>query len=194
MPAASPNKKTSLKVKLAYYLLYSFLIFALLLLAGEVALRITGKYPISAFVYDKQLIWRLKPNHHETKGEKKFSFNRDGFRDRNHPLKKPENTKRIIVLGDSYTFGGIEYSDEQIFTSQFEKKLNQNKTGETNYEVMNVSVPAWGTDQQLNYLREEGINYEPDYLILMVSPNDMRESYGKKVYQLTSDHQLKRNP
>ena len=191
--AKTQMTKFNLGIRLAYYVLFSILVMILLMFAAELFLRVTGKYPISAFVYDKQLIWRLKPNHHETRGDKKISFNEDGFRDRNHPLEKPANTKRVIILGDSYTFGGIDYSDEQIFTSQLEKKLNENKSGQLSYEVMNVSAPSWATDQQLNYLRQEGINHQPDYVILMVSPNDIRETYGKKVYQLTENNQLKEN-
>src|SRR5262245_59204980 len=58
---------------------------------------------------------------------------------------------------------------------------------------MNVSVPAWATDQQYLYLANEGVKYQPDYVVLMVAPNDIRESYGKKF--LSSDgERLVRNP
>src|SRR5215831_9752390 len=33
------------------------------------------------------------------------AFNRDGVRDRVHPLQKPERVRRVVFLGDSVTLG-----------------------------------------------------------------------------------------
>jgi hypothetical protein len=49
---------------------------------------------------------------------------------------------------------------------------------------MNASVPAWATDQQYIYLKEEGMKYHPDYVLLMIAPNDIRETYGKRFFYL----------
>ncbi len=181
-------KKYSLKVRIAAFLILGLLFLGLLLVLTEFGFRASGKYPVSGFAYDPDLIWRLKRNHSETKqaGDQTLtiSFNADGFRDKDHETGKAPGVKRIMVIGDSYTFGGIDYSDEQIFTAILEQNLNKDRSGA--YEVMNVSVPAWATDQQLIYLVKEGIHYQPDHIILVASPNDIREAYCKKLYQLTA--------
>jgi hypothetical protein len=53
--------------------------------------------------------------------------------------------------------------------------------------VLNVSCPAWGTDQQFAYWMTEGRFYRPDYLVIMISNNDMREMYNKKLCELKDD-------
>lgn len=166
----------------------------LLLLLCEVICRLTNKYPITTLAYSKELIWKLNPGETKTEGELKVTFNKYGFRDRDHAPQKAAGTKRIMVVGDSYTFGGTDYSDEDLFTFQLEDKLNGGENKSIRYEVMNASVPAWATDQQLTYLQNEGMRYKPDYLILMTSPNDFREIYGKRMYELTADTQLVKNP
>jgi len=177
---------------------FSFYTAVILLIVGLVAeyfFRKSGEYPLSGIQYDEHLIWRLKSNHSESrmKGEKllEISFNDQGFRDNDFIEEKSPGVKRILVLGDSYTFGGIEHSQSEIFTSQFEQLLNDTDSGK--YEVMNVSVPAWATDQQLNYLKYEGIKYKPDVLILVSAPNDIRESFCKTLYELDSDDKLIEN-
>ncbi len=54
------------------------------------------------------------------------------------------------------------------------------------FEVINASVSAWGTDQQLVYYLKEGSKYQPDHVILMMAPNDIRESYCKKWINMSS--------
>lgn len=150
------------------------------LLAAEVYERSNGT-AISGIVHDKELGWRYLANA-KTPGH---SVNSSGFRDREHTQTKirgeHRDRHRIIFFGDSYTVGwGIE--TDLIFTSLFESALNNEVE---RYEVMNMAITAWATDQQLSLLRIEGLAFKPDSIILMIAPNDIRESYGKGFYQLT---------
>ncbi len=160
------------------------------LLLSEAALQLFANCRFSVIEYDKRLGWLLKKNNtleikakDQDKRDIKTSFNGRGFRDSDHSFEKDEGTKRIIILGDSYT-AGIEYPDDVIFASIFERKLNSTAADNIKYDVMNVSVPAWATDQQYTYLKEEGMKYHPDYVILIIAPNDIRETYGKKFLYL----------
>ena len=57
-----------------------------------------------------------------------IQYNRDGFRDREFAIAKPRNIFRILVVGDSQTFGhGIEKL-EDTFPKQLEK-LAQSRDG-----------------------------------------------------------------
>jgi len=171
-------------------ILYVFLLGCTVIVISEAASKLLANCQLSGIIYDKQLGWRLKKKYgwplngmDSTRTERKINFNRRGFRDRDHSLVKDEGSKRIMFLGDSYT-AGLEYSNSEIFTSLFDKMLNANATDKINYEIMNISVPAWATDQQYKYLKEEGMSYDPDYIFLMIAPNDIRETYGKQFFYL----------
>jgi hypothetical protein len=182
------DHKRSTKI-LGYLIIFS-LFFILLLIASEFAFRFHPKFGRIGFQYDKHLIWRLNANlaaqkpyaQGQVAGKEPFTlrFNNNGFRGKKIKKEKREGIQRIMLLGDSYA-AGLDYPDDEIFSSILEQKLN-NDGGK--FEVINISCPAWGTDQHYIYWKEEGRTYQPDYLIIAFSPNDMREMYNKKLVQL----------
>lgn len=94
--------------------------------------------------------------------------NSDGFRDREFSVEKPEDTYRILVLGDSFTWGiGLDV-DETI-----PKLLEQDLSEDGSVEVINAAVPGHNTVQQLMDLRQKGIRYEPDLVLLVYNLNDI---------------------
>lgn len=187
-------KKYSRGVKVVAFLFMLSLFLIAGLVIGEVACRFNPEYGRAGFQFDKNLIWRLNKNfvgqkayaQGQVPGKEPFvlRINNKGFRGGNFKIAKSKDLKRIMVLGDSYT-AGLDYPDDEVFTGAFEQLLNEN--GGDQYEVMNISCPAWGTDQQYQYWFTEGIKYQPDYLIIMIAPNDMRELYNKKLVTL-NDH------
>jgi len=81
--------------------------------------------------------------------------NSRGFRDYEHSVEKPENSYRIIILGDSYTFGwGVELGE--TVPKQLEHMLNENSSG-TRYEVLNFGFPGIGLTEELYLLRRYGL-------------------------------------
>jgi len=66
--------------------------------------------------------------------------------------------KRIVVLGDSFTFGA-EVPDNATYAHYLESHI-------ANTEVLNFGVQGYGHDQILLYLKEEGIKYHPDIVLL----------------------------
>ena len=100
----------------------------------------------------------------------RVKINSQGFRDREYPLDKPEKTKRILGIGDSYVFGfGIE--EEETYLSVLERALGNLALPER-YEVLNFGVPGYNTVQEVEVLRSKGLAYEPDIVILHVTPYD----------------------
>ncbi|MEZ5043078.1 MAG: SGNH/GDSL hydrolase family protein [Saprospiraceae bacterium] len=188
------KKKYSNKVKVTAIFLITVLFLAVILIIGETLCRFNKEYGRGGFAFDRTLIWRLNKNFTGQKpyaqgmipGKEPFvlSLNNRGFRGGEFKKEKEKGIKRIMVLGDSYT-AGLDYPDDEIFTGAFEQKLNAQRND--HYEVMNISCPAWGTDQQYLYWFTEGIKYEPDYLIIMIASNDMRELYNKKVVSLSPE-------
>ncbi|MFH1362976.1 MAG: SGNH/GDSL hydrolase family protein [Candidatus Omnitrophota bacterium] len=190
--------KSQKSLQIISFVLVGALWVIVALLAAEIILRATSKYKISRVVYDPQLGWRYKYNMRYRKAIKNlskqyyhFTTNSRGFRDREHKLFKGENTQRIMFLGDSYTVG--EYvSDERVFTRLFERMVGYYKKDAIKFEVMSVAVGAWATDQHFLYFKDEGVHYKPDYLFLMVAPNDIRETYVRQFFQVDNQQALQR--
>ena len=94
-----------------------------------------------------------------------------GFRDsRNYSLDKPPHTFRILVLGDSVTFGhGAPF--ETTYPYLLEQRLKSWRP-DVKWEVWNLGVPGYNTAQELAYLQEVGPRYQPDLVVIGFFPND----------------------
>ena len=75
-----------------------------------------------------------------------------------HAVPKPPGRRRIVAVGDSFTWG-LGVRDEETWTAVLQTLLRD-------VEVINLGVTAYGTDQQYLRLCEEGFRYEPDLVIL----------------------------
>lgn len=94
-----------------------------------------------------------------------------GFRDnREYPLAKSPGTFRILVLGDSVTFGhGALY--ETSYPYLLEQQLRAWRP-EVKWEVWNLGVPGYNTAQELAQLRQVGDRYHPDLVVVGFYLND----------------------
>ncbi|MBU0667328.1 MAG: SGNH/GDSL hydrolase family protein [Nanoarchaeota archaeon] len=106
--------------------------------------------------YDDSLLWVLKPNLDK-------NINSKGFLDFEHKYQKTTDKKRIAIIGDSFMVTIINDSLEKTYPRLLEKMLNENKL---DYEVINLGVSGYGTDQELILLQKEGLKYNPDVVIL----------------------------
>lgn len=88
---------------------------------------------------------------------------RDGFKE--YTDKKPQRITRIVVVGDSFTWGyGV--NDEEIYTERLEKLLRDT-------EVINLGVTAYGLRQEINYLKRVGLKFDPDIIFVEFFQNDV---------------------
>ena len=89
--------------------------------------------------------------------------NQLGYRDGQIKQKRPD-VYRIIVIGDSFTFGdGVEERDR--FSNLLEKDLGQS------YEVLNFGTPAHNLPQHLRTLGR-ALPLRPDFVLLQLYEND----------------------
>jgi lysophospholipase L1-like esterase len=96
--------------------------------------------------------------------------NSEGLRDYEFPIEKPNNTIRIIVLGDSYTEGvGVEINE--TYSKQLEILLNNNS--KTNIEVFNFGVSGYNTLDEVNIFFEKGVKYNADIILIGYLYNDI---------------------
>lgn len=92
-----------------------------------------------------------------------------GFRDREHSYVKPEDTYRILILGDSIVYGQmVEY--KEIFPVQLEQKIAA--ATKKKIEVISMGLMGWNTMEQLQALAAYGLRFQPDLVLIGFSLND----------------------
>jgi len=78
------------------------------------------------------------------------------------PYEKPDGVRRIVVLGDSFTMG-YGASLEQTYHAQLAQALE--KRGAP-VEIINLGVSGHGNTEELITLKEEGLKYQPDLVLV----------------------------
>lgn len=98
-------------------------------------------------------------------------INSHGMRMREIPERKPEGAFRILVLGDSIAYG-IGVPPDATFSAVLEAKLREKHPGRA-IEVLNSGVISYNTEQQLDWLIQRGMKFEPDAIVVAHCPNDV---------------------
>jgi len=103
-------------------------------------------------------------------------INHLGFRDnREYQLAKSPHTIRIVVLGDSVTFGhGSIY--EHSYPFLLEQRLKAWRP-EIDWQVWNLAVPGYNTSQELAQLLELGPRFDPDLVVVGFYENDIVDNF-----------------
>ena len=104
--------------------------------------------------------------------EKYVRYNKHGYRDYEYSLKKPEGVFRVLILGDSQTFGSGIKNLEETWVKKLEAKL-QNERRNASIEVLSISGPGWNSDTHLYELFKNGFKFNPDLVILAYYHNDI---------------------
>ena len=90
---------------------------------------------------------------------------------REYALEKRPNTFRILVLGDSVTFGhGSVY--EHTYPYLLEQRLKAWRP-DVDWQVWNAAVPGYNTSQELAQLLEVGERFKPDLVVVGFFWNDL---------------------
>jgi len=107
--------------------------------------------------------------------------NSSGIRaDEETPYEKPAGVKRIVVLGDSFGMGyGVDIKDSLLTVMS-----NQLSVAGIKNEIINLSVSGFGTAEELIMLKEEGIKYQPDLVLLFWHSTDPDENLRSRLFKL----------
>ncbi len=143
------------------------------------------------WTYDPDFGWAHKPGYSGRFSSFGFDVavrtNSQGFRGPDRPLKLPAEQRRVVVLGDSFTWGfGVE--EDETFVSQMDAGLGDG------FDVVNLGVSGYSTDQELLLYRQHGRRYGADVVVLVVATNDFAMNvspiayllYGKPVFRRES--------
>lgn len=100
-------------------------------------------------------------------------INVQGFRGPNLVRSPSRDTRRILVLGDSFGFG-VGVDEPHLVSSRLAELVNADKelTGGARVDVLNLSVSGYSTDQELLTYEEQGALLDPDVVILLMCDND----------------------
>ncbi|MBU1726461.1 MAG: SGNH/GDSL hydrolase family protein [Candidatus Omnitrophica bacterium] len=98
-------------------------------------------------------------------------INSAGWKDVEHSIENKNGNFRILLLGDSHTFSMVPIKD--TYSRILEKMLNDSgmKT-----EVISMGYGGWGTDHELVALKNYGLAYKPDLVIVQFDTNDLTDN------------------
>ena len=142
----------------------------------------------SSAKYGEFYLRRLRPNseftHSSPDGSWEFVVNAQGFRDaENYTYTKPENSIRILVLGDSHT-QGFEVQQEHTYSNVVERFLVSQGV---NVQVMNTGISGFSTAEELVFLEQEGYLYDPDFVVLGFFGNDFDDNIKSGLFSLKNN-------
>ena len=110
-----------------------------------------------------------------------YRINSLGFRGAETTLEKPENTVRIVVTGDSFTFGsGVR--NEHTFPAAMQAYFSENGAGRQGIEVLNLGAGRYNTVNEVSLLFHEGVRFDPDIVVICFFLNDTNAGGTAKAF------------
>jgi hypothetical protein len=101
-----------------------------------------------------------------------FHDKSNNYRDREYSLKKPNNIFRILVLGDSQTYGQGIKNFRDTWHEKLESLMNQGFKA-PKFEIISLAGKGWNTDTQLYELFGNGFRLNPDLILIGFNLNDI---------------------
>lgn len=174
-------------------LIVVLLAISLSLLVFELVLRMIGGVPRipQMFVQDERLGYRLQPSVRERAQrpgiyDYRWTVNSQGFRGRaDHAIPKPADTRRVLMLGDSFTFG-LGVDDDESFPARIQQRL-PTYCPDVRTDVVNAGVGGYGTSHSVALLEDLGSELEPDVIVYGFYVNDPMDDQTHGLHVLHGD-------
>lgn len=109
--------------------------------------------------YSEVYGWELRPGARQREDDHWTTVNAHGYRGREVAARSPSGRARVLMLGDSITFGTY-VGDGETFADRLDQSAG--------IEVVNLAVQGYGFGQSLLKLEHEGLAYRPDVVVLNV--------------------------
>jgi hypothetical protein len=140
----------------------------------ESGLRLIFPAPKSINRFDAATGWSMAPSRTTVRnvdGRRiEFAINAEGLRD--DAGLSPATVRaatRVIALGDSFTLG-FTVPREEAYVDLLERRW---RAEQRDVEVVNAGNEGWSTDQEAVWLRERGLAYRPNLVLLFPYENDL---------------------
>jgi len=123
--------------------------------------------------YSEVYGWELRPGAFALIDGHPTHVNALGQRGVAHAAARTPGRPRLVLLGDSVAFGyGV--GDDETFAARLERD---------GFDVVNLAVPGYGTDQELLRLRREGLGFAPQAVLLHVClENDLVDNASRRFF------------
>ena len=106
-------------------------------------------------------------------GEALYRINQDGFRGPRHARPKPAEAMRVVVMGDSIAFG-YAVDEASAFPRILETQLAA-LVPKAGIEVVNLAVGGYNAWNEAELLKDVGITYQPDLVLVEFCINDLND-------------------
>lgn len=158
----------------------------------EVGLRVAGFgviLPIM-FVPDSATYYGLKPGADERSVNPRFfdyrwTTNLQGVRaSEEYTIPKPSGVRRVLMLGDSFTFG-VAANDSETYPAILQQRLEASCQSQV-VQVVNGGVGGFGTSQELARLESRGMALQPDVVVVGFLRNDPLDDSNYGVHEMNA--------
>ena len=95
-----------------------------------------------------------------------------------------KNKPKVLVLGDSFTFGWL-LNDQETFIYQLADHYK-------NFEFINVAAGGWGTSDYLSYIENYCKTIKPDIILLFLNHTDHERAVNSNLYLLNDKMKLEK--
>ncbi len=134
------------------------------------------------FTSDDKIIFKLKANSRfrlNLLGKKSVYYRINSYGCRGEEFKFEANKdnleKRVLLLGDSWTFG-FQVVEEETYVYKLKELLSFYYNRKYKVFVINAGCPGYSSTQGLYYLKEIINFYKPDWIIIQLGRNDKNYS------------------
>ncbi|MFO8070340.1 MAG: GDSL-type esterase/lipase family protein [Polyangia bacterium] len=103
----------------------------------------------------------------------RYHVNSRGFRGAEFELPKPKGTIRLLTLGGSGTWDPRN-EDDETWSAQLQRMLNERSGEEVRYEVINGGVPGYNSAESLMNFIWRGAHVDPDGVLVYQGYNDFK--------------------
>jgi len=173
-----PQKPSRLPRRAWFKLVVPLLSLAFVAAMIEAGLRLAGYDPIASATEGRafflaasprpDLEYTLVPGTSGRAWGCAVSIDSLGFRDREYARRKPDGVYRILIIGDSVTFGN-RLSADDTYPEQLEAMCA--RAGE-NVEVLNLGVGGYDTLNEVAFLESRGQDLDADRVVVGFCIND----------------------
>ncbi|HXK11768.1 MAG TPA: SGNH/GDSL hydrolase family protein [Vicinamibacteria bacterium] len=108
-----------------------------------------------------------------TDGRDRRPINALGYRDLERAVPKPAGVRRVVCIGDSFTWG-VSVLFDDAWPQRVERTLSRER-GER-WEAVNLAEPGLNSEQEASRLDSEGFAYGPDVVVVGYVLNDSEDS------------------
>lgn len=119
--------------------------------------------PLHIVREDRPYIYQLNPQHPEISSQ--------GLRDKEYTIPKRDGVSRILILGDSVTYGWF-VAPANTFAKRLEADLNERQG---RIEVINAGVHGYTAYNELHYYLSEGRAFGAEIVVVAFCMNDIAD-------------------